>query len=375
MIDVTPAPTGEFTKRSLLVLSHALERTFDHPHDAKAAPGLVIGMFQRREYFDIEQARYTELAAKGHVTLVAFAGSIENLPEDVHAVQLSPQEPGADDWVLSLVRGAFAGSLVARDVHALGTGEITLEASRLFQARWGLRRHLALTDALCFLSDYGHRLPVAAVAAARAQVELSAAVPVCAGEMSLADAAEHLVAAVDAGQRRSNRLRVDLAASQDQAEHDQLTGLHNRHFLERYLGAAGRPADLMALLIDVDDLKAVNEAYGHAAGDALLSEVASVLREQTRSGEVLVRWGGDEFLILVPGVGPQVALRFGERLVDAVQSSRLAAPWQGVSPSVSIGVCAARKTPLPLGQLSEALRGVKHAGKGAAALAPEAVRT
>jgi len=64
---------------------------------------------------------------------------------------------------------------------------------------------------------------------------------------------------VDAGYQHAAALRLELESTKSMAERDQLTGLHNRHFLQRYLGSGERPLDLLALLIDVDGLKQVND--------------------------------------------------------------------------------------------------------------------
>jgi len=98
------------------------------------------------------------------------------------------------------------------------------------------------------------------------------------------------------------RLRAELA---DQALRDGLTGLHNRRHLDMVLGPAvaaarlgGRP--LTAAMVDVDRFKAVNDGYGHASGDRVIQAVADVLATSVRAGETLVRYGGEEFLVLVP---------------------------------------------------------------------------
>ena len=97
--------------------------------------------------------------------------------------------------------------------------------------------------------------------------------------------------------------------------------------------------------------------------------MASTLVEATRDGDVVVRWGGDEFLVLSPQMPPHAGLAYAERLAAAVREGTPAAPWDGLRPSVSIGVGAARRTPLPLNRLDAALFEVKRVQKGHAALA------
>lgn len=379
---MVPPVSVEVPKRALLVVSHAMERAFDTGSGTGAAAGgtrgLVIGLFQRRDYFDVEAGRYAALAAAGHTVVVGFAGSIDGLPAGVHGVAFPPDDPRARDWVLVLVQGAYATSLVAWDMLDLAAGEMTLEASRLFAARWTFQRKVALEEARTQLGRLAGDLAPAALSAVTGHLERSDSLPVSPAEAQLATAADHLGNSVERGHRRATRLRLVLETTQSLAERDQLTGLNNRHFLERYLGGAGaidRPVELLTVLIDVDDLKAVNDTYGHPAGDAVLTAVAATLREHSRPTDVLVRWGGDEFLLLAPGLGADVALRVGERLARAVQGSRPRPPWQDLPMSVSIGLAATRQTPLPFDRLDAALYQVKRTGKGHAGLAPDTTAT
>lgn len=366
----------EVPKRALVVVSHAMERAFDDAAPAAdgGTTGLVIGMFQRREYFDVEVSRYARLAAAGHTVVVGFAGSTEGLPAGVRGVSFPASDPRARDWVVILVRGPYANTLVAEELDRLAEGEETLEASRLFNARWTFRRGPGLEEAGAQLHRLAGDLPADVLGAATSQLRRSQGFPISPVEDQLAVAADHLVKSVELGHRRANRLRVALQSSQLMAERDQLTGLNNRHFLERYLGRGGdvdRPIDLATVLVDVDDLKKVNDTYGHAAGDAVLAAVAATLRKHSRPGDVLVRWGGDEFLLLAPGLHADNCLGYGEQLARAVHAAHPLPPWSQLPLSVSLAVSATRTAPLPFDQLDAALYRVKRTGKGYAALATD----
>lgn len=71
-------------------------------------------------------------------------------------------------------------------------------------------------------------------------------------------------------------------------------------------------------MLDVDDFKAINDTYGHITGDALLSDLAAVLKKNARGTDIVVRWGGDEFAILFPGTSQGEALEVMERIRQAV---------------------------------------------------------
>jgi diguanylate cyclase (GGDEF)-like protein/PAS domain S-box-containing protein len=107
------------------------------------------------------------------------------------------------------------------------------------------------------------------------------------------------------------------------ADHDALTGLHNRRRfeeeLERHI-AHGRRYGMggALLLLDLDDFKLVNDGHGHRAGDAVLMDVAAVLRRRLRESDVLARFGGDEFAVLMPVGGAGDAAELADLLVAAV---------------------------------------------------------
>ena len=109
------------------------------------------------------------------------------------------------------------------------------------------------------------------------------------------------------------------------AEHDQLTGLVNRRRfdqeLKRELAKAGRYHSHSAVLsVDIDNFKAINDSAGHAAGDAVLAEVADVLSSRFRSTDVVARLGGDEFGVLVTAVGIEEARAAADDLLGTIRA-------------------------------------------------------
>jgi two-component system cell cycle response regulator len=127
-----------------------------------------------------------------------------------------------------------------------------------------------------------------------------------------------------------------------QALTDDLTGLANRrhgaHQLEREVALGVRQGRLLALVrIDVDHFKAINDTHGHQAGDQVLAEVARRLAEAVRGGDELARWGGDEFVAILPGTDKPGALRAAERLRAAVSAAPIAAAETMLDVTVSVG--------------------------------------
>ena len=110
----------------------------------------------------------------------------------------------------------------------------------------------------------------------------------------------------------------------DQAIRDPLTGLYNRRYLDEMIdhdfSLAQRTGALSFVMIDMDSFKSVNDSYGHQAGDTLLKALAVLLTEKTRKSDVVCRYGGEEFLIMLNGVSGQLAYNLVENIRIAFES-------------------------------------------------------
>ena len=127
----------------------------------------------------------------------------------------------------------------------------------------------------------------------------------------------------------------------EQAEHDSLTGTYTRRYLYDFLASETERAQrygtpLSLLMFDIDHFKRVNDAYGHQAGDRVLTGVAKCVREELRGVDVLARYGGEEFVIVTPGITQEQAAPLAERL-----RARIAATQFDSLPTItcSFGVC------------------------------------
>jgi len=152
------------------------------------------------------------------------------------------------------------------------------------------------------------------------------------------------------------------------AETDPLTDLPNRGAVLAALDealdrAAAGPTSL--LLVDLDGLKAVNDAHGHSAGDAALRAAAAVLRDAAGRGGVAGRYGGDEFLVVLPGTGAEAAREIAGRLL--AQAAAMGADG-GAQVRLSIGAASAPRDGATAGELvraaDRAMYGAKRAGGG-----------
>lgn len=147
-----------------------------------------------------------------------------------------------------------------------------------------------------------------------------------------------------AGAARSLERR--LAESQDAATTDRLTGIPNRPAILATLFAEVERADryerpLAVAFVDIDHFKQVNDTYGHAAGDVVLRGVAATLRSNLRSADGLGRYGGEEFMVVLPETDAPAATALAEKLRQLVLGSAYPVDGQAtVSVTVSIGVVA-----------------------------------
>ena len=158
------------------------------------------------------------------------------------------------------------------------------------------------------------------------------------------DALQDALASV---KRAHEELSAAHAASEQLARTDSLTGLFNRrHFTDaleiefaRHARGGRAPG---VILIDIDNFKRINDAYGHECGDRVLSEVATRLASALRPYDVLARWGGEEFIVLIPDLASVDALmRIGEKLIAAIGSTPIPTPAAPLEVTTSAG--AARR--------------------------------
>ena len=154
--------------------------------------------------------------------------------------------------------------------------------------------------------------------------------------------------------RRVRQTNAQLSSSNEQlkvqSERDPLTGLANRrHFqaVMRQLADDGKLTGTV-FLIDIDHFKHINDRHGHGTGDAVLVEVARRLRETLRDQDLIVRWGGEEFLVVVRSLAPDQVEALAQRMLGVLDRTPVVCGQQRIAVTASIGFATFPIGPAPL---------------------------
>ncbi|HEY0065474.1 MAG TPA: diguanylate cyclase, partial [Telluria sp.] len=166
--------------------------------------------------------------------------------------------------------------------------------------------------------------------------------------LALAMGAALLMLLVKRARARNRQLEDSNAVLSDQSVHDPLTGAFNRRHCvnlmgqqEALLATKSRDRSYTActglMLLDVDHFKHINDTYGHSAGDLVLVEMARRMQELVRQHDVVVRWGGEEFVLVLPGTAPDGILVLAERVLKIIGDTPVEAEGRTIPVTVSIG--------------------------------------
>jgi diguanylate cyclase (GGDEF)-like protein len=145
-------------------------------------------------------------------------------------------------------------------------------------------------------------------------------------------------------QSRASKLHEENSVLKEETTRDPLTEVFNRRSfeesLDREFATAGKHQwPLSVVFVDLDHFKNVNDGHGHQAGDLMLKEVANVLLSSLRDTDIVARYGGDEFVLLLPGVDAELAKRVATRIIDSARSRKVdVGAAQPVSITLSLGV-------------------------------------
>jgi diguanylate cyclase (GGDEF)-like protein len=165
---------------------------------------------------------------------------------------------------------------------------------------------------------------------------------------------------------------VNMVRSLDLASRiDGMTGLANRRdIMEKIDREATRSHrhqhPFTILLVNIDDFKNINETHGYNTGDDVLVEIARVLRSCVRNEDICARWGGEEFLILLPETGTESSLPVAKKVLESMSMTEFKANRPGIHITVSIGVCEhnpAQTVQECIARVTQALLQAKRGGK------------
>ena len=128
----------------------------------------------------------------------------------------------------------------------------------------------------------------------------------------------------------------------DSALIDPMTGLYNRRFLQEYTkqitsGVLRRKTQIGLLVCDLDYFKQVNDTHGHDVGDQILKETSVILKKMVRESDIVIRFGGEEFLVLLVDVSPGDAMIVAEKIRQAIEKMKVMVGAEVVQKTISIG--------------------------------------
>lgn len=129
----------------------------------------------------------------------------------------------------------------------------------------------------------------------------------------------------------------------ENALRDPMTGLHNRRFLEEYVsalvaGSQRRKSAFSVLMLDLDFFKQVNDTHGHEAGDKVIKTLADILQRNVRTSDMAIRYGGEEFLLVLMDTSAEQALNVAEKIRSEVEATKIPLPGGMLQKTISIGV-------------------------------------
>lgn len=145
--------------------------------------------------------------------------------------------------------------------------------------------------------------------------------------------------------RRQNEFQKELIERTRESLTDPLTGVYNVRYVRMWIETefprlAAKKEPCAILFIDVDNLKHINDVYGHEIGNCLLRHLSEVMRKNIRGEDILARYGGDEFIILCPGTDARGGFLVGERILSAAQSQPVCSDEVEIALNLSLGVAS-----------------------------------
>jgi diguanylate cyclase (GGDEF)-like protein/PAS domain S-box-containing protein len=170
--------------------------------------------------------------------------------------------------------------------------------------------------------------------------------------------------------RAARELQALQEQLREQSIHDALTGLYNRRYLDDMLSReliAAKRADypVSAIIVDLDHFKGVNDRYGHLAGDEALRAFGDLMKRHARGSDMCCRYGGEEFLLVLPQVAQDVAVERAEQLRSALAAVQVPCGGSSIAVTASFGVATFPRDGRTAGELVAAADSALYAAKAA----------
>ncbi len=324
-----------------MTVSHAIERA------ALAAgedgPMAVVALFQRMPYLDREREVYERIARRASVTVMGLVGGdpAVHQPAGTVLVPLSSRDPLAREWTVVVLTPRFGAVLVAYDQETVDATAETLEAGRLFDGRWSVRRDDALHELLRLRRALADRLPAATAAALDDVVTRVREMPATSGE-SRADAMfHHMVVRGGRG-----------ATSRPVTEPRFATGEEVRDWSGGVTASGVLPVAMLG--VRVPAAHRLPAQAGRRTAAVRDESMLTMLGDLAGAAGRVTRVGEDEFLLLVPGLADddavQLAYRVGAELAEAATHNAF------LPATATVAVTVTRRRPLPAEDIRQALR-------------------
>ncbi|MCB1049995.1 MAG: GGDEF domain-containing protein [Acidobacteria bacterium] len=195
--------------------------------------------------------------------------------------------------------------------------------------------------------------------------------------------AEKITAAGDLSYKRLIKAKEEIETLNKEMYHlavyDSLTQIYNRHYLmdqltKEFAKASRYLTPLALIMMDLDFFKAINDEFGHQAGDKVLSTLASRLKKEIRQQDTLGRYGGEEFLLILPGIDIHQATRVAQKMLELTSNKAFSFEKNQIPVTLSIGVAALHSScanaEALLKNADRALYKAKNQGRNQLVLAP-----
>jgi diguanylate cyclase (GGDEF)-like protein len=306
-------------RRVLSLLQEQMENCLLH----QGPPGTVLGGYVGLQGPEEDLSRYLTLAQAGFdVVLFGYRRNDGWASADFTFTEVAPGSPLARESFFIVNSPRFRGALIARQADpGSPPGPDQLFASTFGFAHGmvtAVARYLSSTCGTVF-QDFGPS-------------DRDVTAPLV----------DEFLARIEQTGRQMGQLAEQL---QREARTDPLTGLANRRYWAEWLVREferarryGQP--LSCSMVDIDHFKGVNDAYGHDAGDAVLTEIAQIMKRHVRPSDLLCRYGGEEFTILLPQTSLNGAAEHAERLRRALEQARIRKLDIEVNVTASFGVAS-----------------------------------